>query len=156
VEEADCCDLGSMLLHCQFRIEQNAKVAHDVGELDRSLHIDSKWPVLRRSCWWLLSIRSISPRSCQHLAIYLQPSRAASLVTSATQSLSCCRSLKLSSSLALASSCVSSAYMCGKTVRRSTTSTVSSCRRWNQVDLALSLICGTVQRGLPVEKHKWT
>ena len=42
VEEADCCDLGSMLLHCQFGIEQNAKVAHDVGELDRSLHIDSK------------------------------------------------------------------------------------------------------------------
>jgi len=30
VEEADCCDLGNMLLHRQFRIEQNAKVAHDV------------------------------------------------------------------------------------------------------------------------------
>jgi len=30
VEEADCCDLGSMLLHRQFRMKQNAKVAHDV------------------------------------------------------------------------------------------------------------------------------
>jgi len=30
VEEADCYDLGNMLLHRQFRIEQNAKVAHDV------------------------------------------------------------------------------------------------------------------------------
>ena len=30
VEEAHCCDLGNMLLHRQFRIEQNAKVAHDV------------------------------------------------------------------------------------------------------------------------------
>jgi len=30
VEEADCCDLGNMLLHRQFRIEQNVKVAHDV------------------------------------------------------------------------------------------------------------------------------
>ena len=30
VEEAHCCDLGNMLLHRQFRIEQNAKVTHDV------------------------------------------------------------------------------------------------------------------------------
>ena len=37
-------------------------------------------------------------------------------VTSATQSLSYCRSLELFSGLALASSCVSSAYMCGRTL----------------------------------------
>jgi len=42
VEEADCCDLGNMLLHRQFRIEQNAKVAHDVGGIDRSTRTNSK------------------------------------------------------------------------------------------------------------------
>jgi len=42
VEEADCCDLGSVLLHRQFGVEQNAKVAHDIGWIDRSTHINSK------------------------------------------------------------------------------------------------------------------
>jgi len=42
VEEADCCDLGNMLFHRQFRIEQNAKIAHDVGRIDRSTRTDGQ------------------------------------------------------------------------------------------------------------------
>jgi len=42
VEEADCCNLGNMLLHYQSGIEQNTKVTHDVGRIDLTTRTDSQ------------------------------------------------------------------------------------------------------------------
>jgi len=87
-----------------------------------------------RSCTTseVVPVPTVSDRSCDDslLMAALDPIHIASVlsafscnrrelhhwVTSATQSLSCCGSLKLSSGLALASSCVSSAYMCARTL----------------------------------------
>jgi len=97
-----------MLLNRQFGIEQNAKVAHDVGEID--VIVGPVPTVSDRSCDDSVLMAALDPIHIALSAFSCNRRELHHRVTSATQSLSCSRSLELSSYLALASSYVSSAY----------------------------------------------